>query len=279
MGKFKSKLFVLGMIFTIYPINVQQLNQALTGQKNPFSYDLGVKLIPSKHKNAGTTICCHGYGSSSYIANIIHSFNVLPDHIIGFNFPDYDLNNREYDPYKSVFGTIHEILPLLYVIRRCVIDAKLASINLYGFSAGGGAIINMLAVLNCSTYDEQLSAIGITRKDKKEIIAAIQRGHIILDCPLKSVDEIMAIREKTPEFIVLAERYRNNNMRPIDAMNSLEGLILNVIVHFQQPDEIVGNCDDDLFIARLRKANKGTTNVVLGNDGGHNESCIFVEEI
>ena len=59
-------------------------------------------------------------------------------------------------------------------------------------------------------------------------------------------------------------------MRPIDTVLLISGMKLNILLHFQNPDEIIGNRDDSLFIDLLRKANKGTTTVVIGNDGGHN---------
>ncbi len=199
------------------------------------------------------------------------SYNVIKDHLVGFNFPDYGIDdNGPYDPAKSTFGSIDELLPLLYLIKLCVVDLDRSSVNLYGKSAGAGAIVNALGVLNTSTYDEQLAAIGITTKDKKQMIKAIERGLVILNCPLKSIEEISALRGSTPEFEILAKRYAQNNMRPIDALEKLQGLQLHVLLHFQDPDEITGNRDDALFIERLRKVNKGTTDVVIGSDGGHN---------
>ncbi len=252
-------------------INEFELFKALDIKKiQPFSYDLGIEVVANKHPTAGVTICCHGYGSSSHIAEIVDSFKAIPDHLVGFNFPDYDLMHRPYDPRKSTFGSIYELLPLLYIIKRCVCDAGLTEINLYGFSAGGAAVINTLAVLNETTYDAQLADIGVTLEDKKRIIAAIEKGLIVLDCPMKSVEEIIDMRGRAAEFMALVERYRANNMRPIDAVQRLKGLKLHILLHFQQPDEIIGNRDDQLFIERVRAANSGTTQVVIGNEGGHN---------
>jgi hypothetical protein len=70
--------------------------------------------------------------------------------------------------------------------------------------------------------------------------------------------------------MILAERYRANNMRPIDSVERIKGLKLNILLHFQQPDEIIGNREEQLFIDRLRAANSGITEVVIGHDGGHN---------
>jgi hypothetical protein len=236
----------------------------------PFSYDLGIQVVANKNPVAGVTICCHGYGSSNHIVEVVDSHHVIPDHLVGFNFPDYDLMHRPYNPAKSSFGSINELLPLLYIIKRCVIDAGLNAISLYGFSAGGAAVVNTLVVLNEPTYDAQLATIGITLEDKKRMVAAVQRGMIILDCPMKSVEEIMDMRGRAAEFMALADRYRANNLRPIESVQRLKGLTLNLIIHFQNPDGVIGNKEDQLFIERARAANAGLTEVIIGRDGGHN---------
>lgn len=137
-------------------------------------------------------------------------------------------------------------------------------------SAGGGAVINALAVLNKNIYDQHLQKLGINSDDKKKILAAIQKGWIILDCPLKSYEEFMEFQGKSPDLEILAERYRKNNMRPIDAINGLAELRLKIILHFQLPDDVIGNRDDELYIERLCAINKGITEVVINFDGGHN---------
>lgn len=233
-----------------------------------FSHDLGVILHP-KAVDAGVMICVHGYGSSNRVADVIHSFKNVPDHIIGLNLPDHNIIPGNYDVNKSSFGSIKEILPVLHVVKRCVVDAGMKSINLYGFSAGGALLINLLSVLNKNTYDKQLAAIGINTANKKMIKNAIERGHIILECPMKSIDEIMDYRGRSKEFTILANRYKENKMRPIDVLMN-EIFNVNIILHFAQPDDILGNRDDQLFIDRLRSANKGKTEVVMGTERGHN---------
>ena len=58
-------------------------------------------------------------------------------------------------------------------------------------------------------------------------------------------------------------------MRPIDSILKLQGLHLTIFLHFQNPDEMIGNRDDNLYIERLRTVNKGATLVTVGNDSGH----------
>lgn len=58
--------------------------------EHPFAYDLGIKVLPSSHPDAQVTICAHGYGHNNKIADVMRSFQVFSDHIIGFNFPESD---------------------------------------------------------------------------------------------------------------------------------------------------------------------------------------------
>lgn len=261
---------ILGMLIMVSTISGTELKKTINSSPHPFSYDLGVRIIPAKNECAAVTICCHGYGHSNAIIDVVHSFGVIPDHLVSFNFPDYNCIAKRYDPKKSSFGSIDELLPLLYILKKCVIDAGQELVNLYGFSAGGGAVVNALAVLNQNTYDDHLKKIGIAHDAKKKIIDAVQRGLVILDCPLKSIDEIIALRGADSEFTILGQRFTQNNMRPIDSLEKLRGMNLTVLLHFQTPDEILGNRDDKLFADRLVAANAGKTNVIYGSDGGHN---------
>jgi len=89
--------------------------------------------------------------------------------------------------------------------------------------------------------------------------------------PLKSIDELIDFRGPSLEFQIYAGRYRKNGFRPIDSLENLENLSLHISLYFEQPDEILSNRDDALFIERLKKYNsKGTTHVIIGTTGGHN---------
>lgn len=246
-----------------------QQNLTSLANNNPFSYNIGIKIIPSTTPHTDVTICCHGYGHSNQIVDVVKSFNVIPGTLIGFNFPDYNIN-PSVDHRQAAYGTIKEILPLLFILKRCVNDLQIKKINLYGFSAGGGAIINALAALNNNRFDKDLEAIEITSDTKTTIMKALEHGLIILDCPLKSFEEVYTTRLPTKEFKILSETYIKNNFVPLETLTTLSGLKLNILLHFQKPDQILGNRDDQLFIERLRKANAGTTTVVVGYDGGHN---------
>lgn len=241
----------------------------LLKQTHPFCHDLGIKVIPAKQTNSGVTICCHGYGSDNKIGEAVHSSRAISDHMVSFNFPDYDCIRRKLTVDQTVFGMPDEIMPLLYLLKKLVIDGGVDTVSLYGFSAGGGAIINALAFLHQSNRDELLKKIGIDAHGKKKINAALQKGIIILDCPLKSMDEIADFRPGK-DMEILSKRYRDNGMRPIDSIALLKGLNVTLLVHFQNPDEMIGNKDDNLFIERLKGANAGKTYSVIASEGGHN---------
>ncbi len=176
----------------------------------------------------------------------------LKENIVSFNFPDYGIREGMFDAEKATFGTIQELLPAIYVLKKCVVEKGLHEIDLYGFSAGGGAAVNVLAVLNTSKYDKALKAHGITLEDKQKILKAIQSGIVILDAPLKSIDEVIAARGSTKELEIIAKHYQENDLRPIDSLRHLENLSLQVIVYFQSPDAVISNRDDALFIERLK---------------------------
>lgn len=228
-----------------------------------FSYDLHLSHIPGKEP--GVMITAHGMGANYQIAEA-----VLTDKtVVTFNFPDYDLYERALPFSQTTFGTFNEIAPLLHVINKCVKDGH-QIVELYGFSAGGGAIINALGALNTTRFNPQLASLGITQNEKQKMLEAIQKGVVILDVSLKSIREIVDYRGKTPDLAIALMRYTQNDMEPLDSMKYLEGLSLHFIVHFQTPDEVLSNRDDQLFYSRLKAYNSlGKTDLVLGYDGGH----------
>jgi hypothetical protein len=235
-----------------------------------FSYDWNLQSTPG----SGTAIlCCHGYGSSGTKLLRFLTKHQATDHpLIGFNFPDYDLHQR-FDapkPSDTHFGTIQELLPALYAMKTCVVDQGMEVLNLYGMSAGGGAVINCLAVLNSHRYQDELQQMGIDEDARAAILQAVQQGVILLDVPLKSIDEIIHFRGEISGFPIIAERYLANDLRPIDSVKKLAGLSLNIVLFFQNPDEVLSNRDDDLFIEELKKANSaGQTQVIVADHGSH----------
>lgn len=233
---------------------------------HPFAYDLHLVTVPGSSSKA--IICFHGMGMDYRIIDYVEQCSKEEATLISFNFPDHSIRVGSFNPNDTHFGSIKEILPALYVLKKAVIDSKFQEVTLYGFSAGGGAIINTLAVLNTSSYDKELKEIGIQKKEKKEILAAIQKGRVLLDAPLKSLREMLDYHEKMVELEIVAARYEKNEMEPIDNISKLNGLGLHFIVNFQSPDEVLSNRDDELYIERLKQLDsKGSLSFVIEGAG------------
>lgn len=251
-------------------IEAKELYTALHSATPPFTYPLKLTMLPAHDQNARVMICFHGSGSDFRIAQILRSNPAIHSHLVSFNFPDSGEAGNRVKGGKTTYGTIQELLPALFVLKQAAVIGHLKSVDLYGFSAGGGAVINTLAVLNTNKYDSDLEKVGITRQDKKTILAAIENGYVILDCPLKSMDEIAWQYGESPDLKILSENYKKNDFRPIDSLKKLEGLKLNVILYFSHPDDSLTNRDDVLYVQNLQEANKlGKTRVVFGDEGGH----------
>ncbi|MBA3958534.1 MAG: hypothetical protein H0X51_09125 [Parachlamydiaceae bacterium] len=242
---------------------------SFTFQNPPFSYDLHPHVISGNPSEVLVTF--HGMGGNYLIADSVKASSNTDNTIVSFNFPDYDFKTRrDFNNLNQItLGSIQELLPPLYLLKQILINDPNRTINLYGFSAGGGAVINLLAVLNSSEYDSELKTIGIEESDKKAILDAIEKGIIILDTPLKSVAELVATRPNL-ERILMAERYKQNGMEPIDNISKLPNRPFTFIVHFQEPDQILSNRDDQLYFEKLQKQNsKGKTYLIIGHDQGH----------
>ncbi len=235
----------------------------------PFDYDLHLFSVPGKSNRV--MICFHGYGDNYEVSLSLKNLECVESTLISFNFPEYDITQgRKYNPNNATFGTIDELLPALYVMKQIVLDQGVESIDLYGFSAGGGALINAIGVLNSAMYEAELKKIGIGGAEKKKLLAAIQKGVVVLDTPLKSIEEIIDCRGSTEEFEILAKNYRDNHLRPIDSLKLLKGLSLDILLHFQEDDETLSNRDDHIYIERLKESlPEGKITVIVGNDGGH----------
>ena len=83
-----------------------------------------------------------------------------------------------------------------------------------GTLAGGGTIINLIATLNTSSYDGELQKLGAPWA-KKALPQAIEKRLIILDTPLKFVEEIIAFRGFSIELELLAKQYEKHTFRAL----------------------------------------------------------------
>ncbi|MGE0009894.1 MAG: hypothetical protein AB7F19_05075 [Candidatus Babeliales bacterium] len=277
-----KKLVSLGFIFYVCTIVLTactqetvatRLNKSLfqvnrEGTKL-FGYNLDLELAPTQSPNdTEITISAHGYGSNKKRGINLAKNAPMSGQILTFNLPDYDCLDRKLKALSH--GTINEILPFLYALKT-VLNAGAKRVNLYGFSAGGGVIVNALGILNGTRFDAELTKIGITGSDKAAMLKAVENGIVILEVPLKSMEGIIKGRGPSQELEYIARQYKENNLRPIDTLAALKGLKLHIIVYFENPDEIIYNDDDAEYIEKLEEANAlGTTKVIFGNNGGHN---------
>lgn len=233
----------------------------LTCALGAFEHDLHLTTLPGKSE--AVMICLHGYGGSYKIAERIRKITGVEETLVSFNFPDHGISPDK-DHTNCTFGTPKEILPVIHVLKKCIIDEKRDRVNVYAISAGSGAFVNTLAAL---ATDQN---IGLSPEEKKTILKALSRGKIILDVPLKSVDEILVFKGADPRMELIAQRYRDNDMRPIDSLCKLKDLSLDIVVYIEEPDEILSNKDDTLYLERLYTANRfGKTVVICSKSGGH----------
>lgn len=232
-----------------------------------FTYDLHLSYQDGAKDFA--VICFHGFGGDYRVGESVEPFIQTKATLVSFNFPDYGKRSGFLDPNQTSFGTIEEILPALYVLKQTVIDKNFNKVCLYGFSAGAAAAVNCISVLNTSLQDSALQRIGIYEAEKKKILSALQAGDVILDTPLKSIDELVALYGNTQELEVIGKRFHDNGMDPIHSLKYWQGLSLNVLVHFQVPDEVVSNRDDALFVETLKNCGKVNVDVLIGSDTGH----------
>lgn len=266
--RFKFLWILISCLATgLHAANADALYHLFKTTPNPFNYDLQLKILPSEKQDADLFICMHGMGSDSTLSQVMRSNPAIPYHILAFNFPDYGPGYR--DSAKTTFGTFDELASALFVLKKCIVDGGTDKVHLYGFSAGGGAIINLLAVLNSSRHDKALQKLGISDAEKQKILQSIQRGSVVLEVPLKSFDEI-ADHFGGRDLCLLATRARKNGMVPIDNVKALQGLSLNLFLYFAFPDEALSNRDDAEFIKRLQQANgSGQTVAIIGKNAGH----------
>lgn len=238
-------------------------------ENNPFNYELSVKKIGGD--DSRVMVASHGMGGNFQIIDRVVQSKSYSGSVVGFNFPDYDGILTDDNALKTSYGTIEELLPEVFVLKCIASNPKVQVIDLFGYSAGGGVIINTLSLLNGNRFDDDLLKIGVTPSDKKQILEKIKKGIVILDAPLKSMQEIEYARGETKALDILVARFQKNGMEPINAIEGLKGLKLNILVHFQVPDEVLSNRDDDLFIKRLKEVNPGGNVFVSIGQGGHSQ--------
>ena len=78
-----------------------------------FNYDLCLSTLPGT--DSRVMICFHGYGGNGNLITELQNSGLIHSMLVGFNFPDHDILDKQYDPNQLTFGSITELLPALYV--------------------------------------------------------------------------------------------------------------------------------------------------------------------
>lgn len=221
------------------------------------------------------TIYLHGWGDTKDSAKLLKAFcDVLPGDLITFNFRDHGVLLPKLG-YANL-GQLPDVLSTIYVLKwtRDTLQAK--EVDLFGYSRGGATLLNTIAVLSdkSGSYDKELNQIGVTLKDRQELLRMIEKGCHVLDCPLTdsnvTVSEFM--QSKSEFWIAALEaftRHKRDGLQGLASAGTFKGLRLNMLLHFQHNDTIVSNKNEAELYNRLSLHNPLTTYLVLGNNGGH----------
>lgn len=221
------------------------------------------------------TIYYHGWGDTKNSAKLIKAYgDVLPGDLITFHFRDRGVILPKLR--HANLGQLPDVLSGLVVLKWAADTLNLDAIDLYGYSRGGATILNTLAVLNDKTgaYDTDLMRIGIDADERKKLLSIIQNGSIVLDAPLTdmnvSVNERLKNHGKNAvKALSKITQYQPYGLQGLTSAHQLDGLKLNILLHFQYKDRIVSNRNEAELYQALYEQNPKTTYIVLGNDGGH----------
>lgn len=240
-----------------------------------------------ERKFAPVTLILHGFGSDSdEMIKYIHGLNPR-DHLVSFNLPYYNAFNRLFAGVSSI-GTFDELAPLIFRLKTLIIDRGISKLNVYGFSIGGGVIVNTLMVLSGTCFDQRLTAMGIDTDAKKQILDALRKGFLLLDSPLQDIGCVQLEREvakrcegldqgmiemckKIAESTMAqcAERCKISNLCPLNSFACIKHLGFSIILFLQDPDEILTNIHNEALIEHLTKDTTHQVTVLRHDEEGH----------
>ncbi len=234
--------------------------------------DRDPKIVVNHHR---PTLYLHGWGDTKDSAKLIKAFcEVIPGDVVTFNFRDAGVLLPKLT-YANL-GQVPDVLSTIYVLKWMRDTLNVQEVDLFGYSRGGATLLNTIAVLNDKngTYDQDLGRIGITKKDRSELLSMIQKGAHVLNCPLTDMNTTISefVQSKHPGWINAFSsftRYKKDGLQGLTSALSFQGLKLNILAHFQYRDTIISNKNEALLYSRLAQHNPLTTFMVLGNDGGH----------
>ncbi len=249
-------------------------------QRKLFHYNLRIEHIidndlNTRNNHERPTIFFHGWGDTKNSAKLLKAFaDVLPGDIITFHFRDQGVIFPKLR--HANLGQLPDVLTGLYVLKWARHRLGLGAVDLFGYSRGGATILNLIAVLQDphGIYDHDLMHIGIDNDERKALLAMIENGCIILDCPLTDMNVSVEMRMKkftlhTLKALSRVTKYQPSGLQGLTSALLFKGLKLNILLHFQYHDTIVSNENEAELYRRLFAFNPKTTYLVLGNDGGH----------
>lgn len=310
------EIFSIGLLFltgSLFAADMYDAGEA----RSLLGYDpcitLTKEIDPTVVRSTRKTIFFHGLGGNKDTAFIIKDYygsEQLAGDIVSFDF--VDANNGDMDVSKSSLGQWNDIKTSLYVLKK-LHDGGETEIGITGHSRGGATVVNMVAVLadQSGKYAADLATLGIDASLCATLLRMLQKGHIVLECPLIDVRTVIRhqIQRSTTELnnkswitrllavlsspltyssfassyssalsvdyslpLVLQE-YRPWNHQAITSADLWNGVRIPTIMHFQEDDEVVGNARNNEFYERLKAANGADcTYFHQGSDGGHNSS-------
>lgn len=301
--KFKSKILTSLLVSNIIFISDRSLHGAEEATR-VLGYDPHISLIRETDEtviNTGRkTVYFHGFGgNSSVAAGIKHLYGAerLPGDVVTFDFADA-VTTAGMDTTKSSLGQWPDMKTALYVLKT-LHDSGETAVGITAHSRGGATAVNTVAALVDETtkYDENLAEIGIDGAKRKAMLKMLQRGQIVLECPLVHVrsvikhqvetsragswltrmfgDSLSSSSASTADYCASAvvRKYRPWNEQAIESAEKWNNIRIPTIVHFQENDEVLGNRNDHEFYEKLSASNGvDHTERHVGADGGHNSS-------
>ena len=226
-----------------------------------FQYDLGIEYqVPadqtSSRVHRRAILYLHPWGvlalPNKRHAQLMRYYDVLPGDVITFNFPD-GVWKGLVPIFNSSLGQLSDVLPAIYTLNYAVEKYKLEAVDLFGYSRGAAAAVNMLAVLNDKQgdYDKVLAQIGITSDHKTKILNVIKNGSVILNCPIIDANTTLNSYSKPMQFLARKlMSYKEDGLQALESAQLLSDLKLNVLLHFQHNDTRVTNLkESDLYRA------------------------------
>lgn len=288
--------------------------QELTTSKRTklyLGYDPCIEYIPDASNTTNTiNVYLHGWKGNKR-SNLRKSLCTPPAVI--FDFPDAKRDNKISLRHAS-FGQKADMLPTVFVLNAIIESGLAQQINLIGFSRGGATAINTIALLHKpQRYKKDLATLHIDNSQCHEILQALKRGIIILDCPLKEVSYgiVQQVQKYRSSFIgpISDDLTKPDNMlnrikkyllsgidyvcyvvleymifplytsyapwreQPIHTVDDWPSKSLTTIVRYDNCDQMVSNNGDISFYQKIHNKNPLRTFLITSNQCGHCSHC------